>query len=392
MLFRSVSARSGRRIYKAIRLVSLRNLFLPVISVVIAIGIYYFLPFRDVFSPTKVKSSTEAIMLYNQGHRYANINIDKLYYTGFNIMAEGEVTASYYYEISDNRCVFYILSGDIVKNTPNELEKVNVIVRLNEPDGLLENMITAFAATIGWTPEGVSAAAGAVVMDQTSYHLERYVISFILLVAFVIYSMTLVTINIIYIIAPAIHLSLLKYYATKPFGIKRALRELEQDFENRQQISVGNMYITRRYFYNLGKKEVHIVPIENIIMCYDHGRLISIFGIHIKMTHTLYFVGKHGEKIVSSEKKATDVAAVTDYLKEAYPDIIWGHTKENKAEAKARIREYKESEQHDRRHRHWDKLKGHGNNQKENRKNIVKKHSKKTQKKNSKKASQKNIE
>lgn len=376
----NVSNHSARKIYKAIRLVSLRNLFLPVVSVIIALGIYYFMPFRDVFSPTKVKSSTEAITLYNQGHRYANVNIDKLYYTGFNIMAEGEVTASYYYEISDNRCVFYILSGDIVKNTPNELEKVNVIVKLEEPDGLLENMITAFAVTIGWTPEGVSAAAGTVVMDQTAYHLERYVISFILLVAFVIYSMTLVTINIIYILAPAIHLSLLKYYATRPFGIKRALRELEKDFEKRQQISAGNMYITRRYFYNLGKKEVHIVPIENIIMCYDHGRLISIFGIHIKMLHTLYFVGKNGEKIVSSEKKATDVVEITDYLRETYPDIIWGHTKENKAEAKARIREYREKERQSKRQERKDKHKNHQNKNKENKK------------RRDKKTSQKNIE
>lgn len=341
---------SANKIYRAIRLVSLRNLFLPVISVIIALSIYYLMPFRDVFSPTKVKSSVEAIGLYNQGHRYANLNIEKLYYTGFNIMAEGQVTASYYYEISNNSCVFYILSGDIVKNTPKELDDVNIIVRMEEPDGLLENMINSFAGTIGWTPEGVSGATGVVVMNQTAYHLERYVAGFILLLAYVIYSATFATINIIYIFVPVIHLSLLKYYATRPFGIKKALIELEKEFEKRQRINAGSMYITKRLFYNLGKKEVHIVPIENIVMGYDHSRLISIFGIHIKMTHTLYFIGIHGEKIVSSEKKSTDVMAVIDYLKENYPDILWGHNKENKIEAKARIKEHKETE-HQNKHR-----------------------------------------
>ena len=368
------SKNSARKIYKAIRLVSLRNLFLPVISVIIAVGIYYFMPFRDVFSPTKAKSSKEAIVLYNQGHKYVSLNIEKLYYTGFNIMAEGETVASYYYEISDNRCVFYILSGDLVKNTPKELENVNIIVRLKEPDGLLENMITAFAGTIGWTPEGVSGAAGTVVMDKTAYHLERYVAGFVLLLAYVIYSMTLVTINIIYILMPTIHLSLLKYYASRPVDIKLALKELEVDFEKRQRINAGNMYVTKKYFYNLGNKEVHIIPIENIIMCYDHSRLISIFGIHIKIMHTLYFVGIHGEKIVSSEKKTADVETVTAYLKEKYPDIIWGHNKKNKAEAKARIKEHREMEQQS-------KLRERQEKQQE-----------KQQKKNRKKASQKNIE
>lgn len=354
------SNHSANKIYKAIRLVSLRNLFLPVVSVIIALGIYYFLPFRDVFSPTKVKGSTAAITLYNQGHKYADLSIEKLYYTGFDIRAEGEVIASYYYEISDNRCVFYILSGSIVENTPAELENVNIIAKLKESDGLLENMITAFAGTIGWTPEGVSGAAGTVVIDETAYHLERYVAGFVLLLAYVIYSMTLVTINIIYILVPAIHLSLLKYYATRPFGIKRAIREIKYDFEKRQCINAGNMYITKKYFYNLGKKEVHIVPVENIIMGYEHSRLISIFGIHIKMKHTLYFVGIHGEKIISSEKNTTDVMTVTDYLKENYPDIIWGHTKENKADAKARIREHKKKN-HQERHQKRKKNKSQKN-------------------------------
>lgn len=351
---------SANKIYKAIRLVSLRNLSLPVLSVIIALGIYYFMPFRDVFSPAKVKSSTDAIALFNQGHKYANLNIEKLYYTGFDIMADGEVIASYYYEISDNRCVFYILSGRIVEDTPKELENADIIVKLKEPDGLLENMITTFAGTIGWTPEGVSGATGTVVMDQTSYHLERYVAGFILILAYVIYSMTLVTINIIYIIVPAIHISLLKYYATRPFGIKKAIRELKYDFEKRQCISAGNMYITKKYFYNLGKKEVHIIPIEKIIMGYEHSRLISIFGIHIKMKHTLYFIGIHGEKIISSEKNTTDVMAVMDYLRENYPDIIWGHTKENKTEAKARIKEHKENN-HRKNHQKRDKSKSQKN-------------------------------
>ena len=346
------SNHSSDKIYKAIRLVSLRNLFLPVVSVIIALSIYYFMPFRDAFSPNKAKSSTEAIKLYNQGHKYASLNIEKLYYTGFNIMSEGEIRASYYYEISDNRCVFYILSKDLVKNTPEELENVSIIVKLDNPNGLLENMITSFAGTIGWTPEGVSAAAGTVVMDQTSYHLERYVASFVLILAFVIYSMTLVTINIIFILVPAIHISLLKYYASRPFGIKRALLVLRKDFERRQRVSAGNMYVTKKYFYNLGKKEVHIIPVENIIMCYERGRLISVLGIHIKITYTLYLVGIHGEKLECSEKKATDVAAVTDYLKEYYPDIIWGHTKENKAKAKELIREHKENGRQSRHQEH----------------------------------------
>lgn len=331
---------SSKKIYRAIRFVSLRNLILPVISVAIALSIYYVLPFRDAFTPMKAKSSTEAIKLYNQGHKYVSLNIDKLYYTGFDIMAEGEVTGSYYYEIADNKCTFYILSGSLVKDKPQQLENVSITAKMKEPDGLLENMITAFSLTIGWTAEGVSSASGTVVMDQTGYYLERYVAGFVVILADIIYSMVFVTMNIIFILMPGIHISLLRYYAHRPFGIKKAIKELEQDFEERYVLNAGNMYITENFFFNLGKKEVNIISLKNIVLGYEHSRLISIFGIHLKMKHTLYFMGIHGEKIISSEKNTQDVMVVMDYLKENYPDIIWGHTKENKLEAKARIKEH----------------------------------------------------
>ena len=34
-------------------------------------------------------------------------------------------------------------------------------------------------------------------------------------------------------------------------------------------------------------------------------------------------------RVLASQKKATHVTIVTDYIREHYPNIIWGHTKEN---------------------------------------------------------------
>ena len=104
---------------------------------------------------------------------------------------------------------------------------------------------------------------------------------------------------------------------------------INDELDNNICVTSGRMYITSEFFINLGRHEVSIMPLNQIVLAYNHGQLISFFGIHIKMNHTLHLRGFKNIRVLASQKKATHVTIVTDYIREHYPNIIWGHTKEN---------------------------------------------------------------
>ncbi len=89
------------------------------------------------------------------------------------------------------------------------------------------------------------------------------------------------------------------------------------------------MYITESFFINLGRHEVSIMPLSQVVLAYEHGELLSFFGIHLKINHTLYLRGFKNIRILASRQQSINVTTVTDYIRDKYPNIIWGHTKEN---------------------------------------------------------------
>lgn len=334
----------GNAIYSAIRRTCLRHLFLPLFSVIAIMIIYYFLPFSDVFTPRSVQNAAEAISLYQNGHEYAEIFVPKLYYTGFDISEDEKVKASYYYEITNNRCTFYLISADMVGNRPLELENVKLKVKLESRDGLFENMMSAFATNLGWTNDGMKSVTNNVILNQYGYRSGRYAVAFVMQLAGMVYSMALVTINLLWVIMPATHMSLRKYYASQNTGIKEAIAVLVDDFENNIVQISGDMYLSEKYFYNLGKNEVSIIELSKIIMGYEYGKLGQFLGIHLKVTHTLCFRGYPNQKILATGKNATDLSEITETVKEKYPDILWGHTKENAIIVKHKVKEYRRNE------------------------------------------------
>lgn len=335
------SKMTGNDIYTAIRRTSLRHMLLPVLSVAALVFLYSLIPFDDVFSPIEAHTSSEADSLYRRGHEYIYMHADVLYYTGFDIMEGDSIQASYYYEITDNKCTFYILENEQTNNRALELKNVDIRVRLDERDGLLDNVISSFSASLGWTAEGMSSITAPIVINQAGYGMMRYVIVYVFIILNVIYSVALVTVNLMFVIFPQTHVSRIRYYALHPFGMKKALGEMKRDFEENVVLSAGDMYLSGKYFYNLGKNEVSIMPLDNIVLGYEYSRLHSVFGKHLKITHTLCLRGTHIRKCNASGKSAADVAAVKHYLRKAYPDILWGHTKENARLIKERLKSEK---------------------------------------------------
>ena len=319
-------------ILKEIRLLSLQHMILPVIFILISLAIIQIINFDNIFNPKLYRSSFDAFSAYKKGEENVTIHVDTLKYTGYNIIRGDEVVSVYYYDLSGEQCMFYKLDMNYksTEEIPQTLKDVTISARLTEQDGLSRNMMESFAQSINWTYDGLSSITFPVIMDEHEYNLGWLYILYIMIILIIFYSLFLTAGNILVLIAPYLHPAYMKirpYY--KHMSYFDMIDMINQDFEEHILVTAGKMYLTDRFFINLGNREVCIMPLDQILLAYNHGQLFALFGIHLRMNHTLHLYGSRNIRIHASNKKATHVTIITDYLREHYPTIIWGHTKEN---------------------------------------------------------------
>ncbi len=325
----------NNKIMCAIRKASAKHLLLPVFSIAAAIVLFVILPFNDIFNMKTASTSSDALKLYKEGYEYATINLSTLRYTGYDVMVGKEVKASYYYDIVNEKCTFYLLDSELVKNRDLEIKNISIKVKFEEPDGVFDNMLVSFANSLGWTTQGLTNITVPVIMNQEEYNEDIYVVLYIVLVLVIAYSSALITINLLFILFPMLHTSWLTTYSYSIIrGMKKTISEVLNELDELVIVQAGDMYITEKYFINLGKNETSIMPLSKIVFAYEHAKLRSIFGIHLKVTHTLNLRGLEFKRVIATGKEATDMSVIIDYLKAEYPDIIWGHTKENRKMAR----------------------------------------------------------
>lgn len=315
-----------------IRILSLQHIILPAVIIIAAFLLLNIIDFDSVFSPTLYKNSFDAYSAYTKGSDNVTVTIETLKYTGYNIMKGEKVVSVYYYDLSSERCMFYKLdmTYDSIEDIPKVLNNVTISARFKELDGLTKTMMESFVQSIGWTYDALLSIAFPVIMDEREYNPNLYYILYGFLIVCIFYNVYLAGINLILMIAPYLHPAYVKikpYYKDIPYF--QMIDFINDEFEENILVMSGPMYITESFFINLGRHEVSIMPLAQVALAYEHGELLSFFGIHLKINHTLYLRGFKNIRILASRQQSTNVTTITDYIRENYPNIIWGHTKEN---------------------------------------------------------------
>jgi len=315
-----------------IRILSLQHIILPTAVIAAAFLLLNIIDFDSVFSPTLYKNSFDAYSAYTKGSNNVTVTIETLKYTGYNIMKGEKVVSVYYYDLSSERCMFYKLdmNYDSIKDIPKILNNVTISARLKELDGLTKTMMESFVQSIGWTYDALMSVTFPVIMDEQEYNPDFYYILYGFIIVCIFYSLYLTAANLILIIAPYLHPAYVKikpYYKDIPYF--QMIDLINDEFEENILVMSGPMYITESFFINLGRHEVSIMPLAQVALAYEHGELLSFFGIHLKINHTLHLRGFQNIRILASRQQSTNVTTIVDYIRENYPNIIWGHTKEN---------------------------------------------------------------
>ena len=324
-----------KEIYNKIRKVYLRNILLPIAAIVFPLGLLMFIPFDKVLSPKVVSSTEEAIEAIENGSEYLEISMTRLIYSGYDYMRDEDVYGQYYYDLVDGKdCLFYLLEPEKEINRETYIYHVNKKVKVEEVNGIFNNMLSMFSNSIGWTEEGVKDITKEYVLSEVSYHYNVYLSLYILIVATLIYGICLLVYSFVVIafpvLCPRIIIAKWLFKSGRHTNLANFVRLVARETEDENTINIGSMYITKHFILNLDAKDFDLVPIDRIIIAYEHSTLKSFLGMHLKVSYTLHLKCSKLFRFHIPKKTLEEANSVLDYIKENKPDTLVGYTNENK--------------------------------------------------------------
>ena len=325
----------AREIYKKIRKIYMRNILLPIAAIVFPLGLLVFLPFDKVLEPKVVSSTEEAIEAIEDGYEYLEISMTRLIYSGYDYMRDEDVYGQYYYDLVDGKeCLFYLLKPENEINRETYIYGVNKKVKVEETNGIFNNMLSMFSNSIGWTEEGVKDITKEYILSEVSYHYNVFLLLYILLLATLIYGVALLIYSFLVIafpiLCPRIIIAKWLFKSGRHSSLTNFVRLVARETEDENAINIGSMYITKHFILNMDTKDFDLVPIDRIIIAYEHSTLKSFLGMHLKVSYTLHLKCSKLLRFHISRKTLEEANSVLDYIRENKPDTLVGYTNENK--------------------------------------------------------------
>ncbi|MBQ5917906.1 MAG: DUF6709 family protein [Lachnospiraceae bacterium] len=325
----------AREIYKKIRKIYMRNILLPIAAIVFPLGLLVFLPFDKVLEPKVVSSTEEAIEAIEEGYEYLEISMTRLIYSGYDYMRDEDVYGQYYYDLVDGKeCLFYLLKPENEINRETYIYGVNKKVKVEETNGIFNNMLSMFSNSIGWTEEGVKDITKEYILSEVSYHYNVFLLLYILLLATLIYGVALLIYSFLVIafpiLCPRIIIAKWLFKSGRHSSLTNFVRLVARETEDENAINIGSMYITKHFILNMDTKDFDLVPIDRIIIAYEHSTLKSFLGMHLKVSYTLHLKCSKLMRFHISRKTLEEANSVLDYIRENKPDTLVGYTNENK--------------------------------------------------------------
>ena len=195
-------------------------------------------------------------------------------------------------------------------------------------------LLSMFSNSIGWTEEGVKDITKEYILSEVSYHYNVFLLLYILLLATLIYGVALLIYSFLVIafpiLCPRIIIAKWLFKSGRHSSLTNFVRLVARETEDENAINIGSMYITKHFILNMDTKDFDLVPIDRIIIAYEHSTLKSFLGMHLKVSYTLHLKCSKLMRFHISRKTLEEANSVLDYIRENKPDTLVGYTNENK--------------------------------------------------------------
>lgn len=261
-------------IYRQIRRISMINLIIPVILSAILVVFYFHIPFDDILSPRHLESADQSDTFYSKDIRFVNISFNKLYYTGYDCIKNGNISGYYYYSLDNGKCTFVLVDSKKLSKPEEVIKGYSMKASLEKHNHLIDQMISSFSKDLKWTKDGILSASSVSYINETGFNSSLYIFSGLCLFVLSTLFLSYIIINILYIIAPGLSPTCTRF--KKLSGNIKKLVRVDNELKNSICMIADNATITDNYLVYMTNLNVEIVPLNKI----DH--------VHLHISHHNY--------------------------------------------------------------------------------------------------------
>lgn len=316
-------------IRKYIQKISRANLIFPAIVFVAALLLFIFVPFFQIFNPPKASSIEELIRLYQDGSRYVDFSLNDLHYSTYDYYPGGKGEASCYYYILDEEngpsCVFFLIPEHFTEDRSDVLETYSAKAKFVSGGSRFDTFISGFSTDIGWDSNALLEISGHFAVSQTDYRPGLVLAIMILLLLVLAASFVYMIVNIVYMIAPHLHPACRRL---KHFGLDgKDFTEIDRELSQNLLIHAGRLYVTENYLVALGKRNLWMIPLFNIVWAYKYSNWNPLVKKN-KLSYSLIVITSPKDKVSIRGNRKSHTDRILHFLEENYSHITVGYTDE----------------------------------------------------------------
>ena len=228
----------------------LKNTMAIALPAILVLAVFIFMLMRyPVWERTQSTSLNPSESLYAQvdhvyrsGNTNVDIEADNLIYAGFNYYVNGDIKGAYYYQLNQDRIMFYIVE---TKNPDMRLDKTKIKARVIKDNVSTEYILTQLMTDAGFDGEFMDDYYSEYVISECDYPKNYITMLYILLATPIVIGVCIVIYTVIVWLSPAIHgqARQLRNYG----DVHSIIEELNLQLLNHMVYKLNNIYITEDY-------------------------------------------------------------------------------------------------------------------------------------------------
>lgn len=305
-----------------------RRLAAPICYLLILVVLWFIFPIGEMTAPYQLSDTDTLTSAYESDKEYVTVTLHDLSFTGYTMSRFGSISGYWYYGEQNDSFYIALLTPLTCEQGLPTIESATVRCRIIENNDIYQALLTALAADLDWTENGLRNQLSPYYYSEPDYNPMTNAVLFLVYFGTMLYALICLSRYVLYmnipILAPACQNLVV-------FGNpKTQLDEAENELATLPQLATEDMFITEHYFIVTSPYANAIVPIDQILWIYKHSTLNKFLWYHFSISYTLHITANKHLYIQCPKNPKSDIDGIIDYLAEANHNILVGFTEENR--------------------------------------------------------------
>ncbi|MBQ7707568.1 MAG: hypothetical protein IJT72_07300 [Lachnospiraceae bacterium] len=202
---------------------------------------------------------TKVSELYKMGDTNVKISADKLTYAGFDYLVNGKVKGAYYYQLNDDKIMFYIIE---TKKPSMTIDSKKIKAKIVKDSISTEYMINQLTEAAGFDEQLKDDFYSEYVISECDYPSTYITMLYILFASPIVISVLILAYTLLIFVNPAVHGQAKQLSAYGDIGA--LIEELNLQLANHLVYKLNNIYITEDYLIISYLMKTDVIKLDKI--------------------------------------------------------------------------------------------------------------------------------